>query len=42
MGNSSRRGNYIFGPDRANEHDVTRFAEIHDEDVIYPAADDGS
>lgn len=32
----------IFGPDRANEHDVTRFAEIHDEDVIYPAADDGS
>lgn len=30
----------IFGPDRANEHDLTRFAEVEDGRVVYPA--DGS
>lgn len=31
----------IFGPDRANEHELTRFAEIRDGRVVYPE-DDGS
>lgn len=26
----------IFGPDRANEHDLTRFAVVDDEQVLYP------
>ena len=32
----------IFGPDRANEHALTRFAENHDGRVVYPEDDDGS
>ena len=30
----------IFGPDRANEHDLTRFAEVRGGRVVYPEGDD--
>lgn len=32
----------VFGPDRANEHDLTRFAEVRDGRVVYPEDDDRS
>lgn len=32
----------VFGPDRANEHELTRFAEVRDGRVVYPAGGDQS
>ena len=32
----------IFGPDRANPHDLTRFAEIRDGRVVYPEGESGT
>ena len=29
----------VFGPDRADEHDLTRFAEVRDGRVVYPGDD---
>ncbi|MFC7154717.1 hypothetical protein ACFQPA_04505 [Halomarina halobia] len=32
----------VFGPDRADEHELTRFAEVRDGRVVYPADDAAS